>query len=426
MEIAVARGLMLVFLMGAIALIASSLKQLIGTLAIPVVLMSFSSWLILFYSDMIFNDVPTLFGMALCFQGMVIHHQTQDETPFLWRAVVGLLIGWQVLAFVLGYAVVCGFATSPNRKSLRSIFRLLPLHTVGVLILISIFLVTYNLANEARVMGTSFLHTDSMRSILERLSICKTQTLAVPDASFPWIFFLSSQAMRIAQMCFPYCLRIHEVVALWLVVFGWAISIIFVFFRGNAISIRYQGPLYALVFGGGIWAIGMHQFTLGHDFQSQYWVGVPVLFWSHMLLLKLKPSRVYVLCVLLTALTVFGASNVLVNKRKSTMIERPESISRDIERICAATRGAKTFFVDGNYCTIAGGNHALSYYLSGYCLDKKLSETDFVLTTNRNYHGQNLTPDNQRIFAFASMQINMRYRPRVTNDKTSYEHVIPR
>ena len=105
-QILAARMLMLLFFAAAAVVAWLSLRRLFDPwAALAAVLLSCSSWYALYYSDMIFNDVPSLFGVLLAFHGMVVFVQEGRFRQLVVKSCAALLLGWQVYALLL--AVHC-------------------------------------------------------------------------------------------------------------------------------------------------------------------------------------------------------------------------------------------------------------------------------------------------------------------------------
>jgi hypothetical protein len=65
-------------------LCAASLPALCATL------LAFSSMYIYYYSDMIFNDMPSLFGCLLVFHGMIVHARTDRRGQLYLKKLIGI------------------------------------------------------------------------------------------------------------------------------------------------------------------------------------------------------------------------------------------------------------------------------------------------------------------------------------------------
>ena len=107
-KIYVGRMLMLVLFSAAAALAYHSLARLIDNRwdALTATLLAFSSWYLLYYSDMIFNEVTIdLFAVMLVFHGMVIFIQERRFRQLLVKSCLALLLGWHAYAFLLPFVV---------------------------------------------------------------------------------------------------------------------------------------------------------------------------------------------------------------------------------------------------------------------------------------------------------------------------------
>jgi hypothetical protein len=107
-QISVARILMNFFFIAAVYFAYLSIFRLTRSrwVAVTATLLVFSSKYCLYYNDMIFNDVPTLFGLLFTFHGMVVFIQDGRFIQLLIKTCAALLLGWQVYAILLPFTVL--------------------------------------------------------------------------------------------------------------------------------------------------------------------------------------------------------------------------------------------------------------------------------------------------------------------------------
>lgn len=78
----------------------SSLPALCATL------LAFSSLYIYYYSDMMFNDIPALFGCLLVFHGIIVHEKAQRTGQLYVKTLAGTIMGWQPLCVAAAYGLL--------------------------------------------------------------------------------------------------------------------------------------------------------------------------------------------------------------------------------------------------------------------------------------------------------------------------------
>lgn len=95
---------MLLFFTAAALLSYSSIARLVSDrwIALAATLLAFSSYYCLYYSDMVFNDIPSLFGVVLVCHGMIVFLQGEPIPAVIakgrGRVVAGMAGLWSALA----------------------------------------------------------------------------------------------------------------------------------------------------------------------------------------------------------------------------------------------------------------------------------------------------------------------------------------
>ena len=105
-QIMAARLLMLAFFAAAAVLAYLALARLLGDrrIALAATLFAFSSYYLLYYSDMVSVETSTnLFGVMLVFHGMVLFAQEGRFRQLLARTAVALLLGWHAVALIAAF-----------------------------------------------------------------------------------------------------------------------------------------------------------------------------------------------------------------------------------------------------------------------------------------------------------------------------------
>ena len=104
-----ARMLMLLMFAGAAVLAYASLRRITSSrsTALAATLLAFSSYYVLYYSDMVANDLTMdLFAVLLVFHGITVYEQEGHFGQLLLKTGLALLIGWHVYALLLPFIVI--------------------------------------------------------------------------------------------------------------------------------------------------------------------------------------------------------------------------------------------------------------------------------------------------------------------------------
>ncbi len=322
-RILAARMLMLL-LFGAAALLAfHSLARITSHrwVALAATLAAFSSYYMLLYNDAVSNEMSVdLFAVMLVFHGMVVFVQEGRFRQLLARTCVALLLGWHVYAFLLPFLILGlaheavrawkdGTALWPRVRStgaavLRSRYTALG----AFALLFGAAVLGFNFANEYAAFGgeTRVTELPSVRSMLKRTGL--DQELNTVFDRMGWPRFLRRQFFRVFLASVPFVLTDWRAELR-----GWLPSVDFwapglsgpkllpylvlllmvavastaaVCLAKRLLARRHRMLLAALALSGFFWALPMRHNTASsaHDFEALYYVGVPLVFYSLLLL----------------------------------------------------------------------------------------------------------------------------------------------
>ena len=402
-------------------------------LALTATLLAFSSPYCLYYNDMVATEVgPDLFGVFLVFHGMVLFVQEGRFRQLLVKTCLALLLGWHVYALLLpfvvlglagtlvqavrglggvgGVSVFWGHLIRVTASLLRS--RYVALGVVALLFGTAVLSV--NFANEYVALNgdTDLTDLPSVRSMLKRTGLDDRLSTRHPE-KMAWPAVLKSQGYRIAGMALPYAFagRVTR--------YGgnldkepgtpWGrqdVSGILVA-ATCLIGLAFVRPtlLWAtLVLSGFCWALPMRHATASHDFESLFYIGLPLFLFSLVLLFirrRSGPRLSVAVSLSAAALLVFGLSTFQMARVGYTAerVEIQKDKMNDLKTIRTMTVGKA---VAASKPLVSGVLHALT----GTILLFKPETTkfaDLVLTRSR-YHDAHdaalLTPDNRRVFLY--------------------------
>ncbi len=436
-QIYVARVLFLLFFSGTAVLGYLAVSRLLADrwIALTATLLAFSSYYLLYYNDMLSTEVgPSLFGLMLTFHGMVFFSTGAGSfRQLLIKACTALLLGWHVYALLLPF-IFLGLASEfvkgtrpPSPLALGLTGRIKRRGTallssrylaLGVVaLLFGTALLSFNLGNEyfaldGKVALTELPTVESMTRRFgqhDAFNVKHRQALA-------WIPFLENQFYRIGKMTLPFLVspfnnhslrdaRDYQSVVIG--VLALAVCLVGLLFM-RITNKNWMMPA-VLVAAGFCWALPMRHNTAFHDFESVFYVGIPLTAFSFILLYmrKLAKSNGQFLqnCALI-ALLVF----VLSGAEMAGVADRPSdrTAAREVMEDFQVIRG----MVGGRIVSIpfgvrhsSEGMHArtIEYYLAGsIIIDSRArrKQEDFAILPHRDELPGLLTPDNRRMFLY--------------------------
>ena len=482
-KVLAARMLMLLLFSAAALLAFHSLARITsrGWVALAATLMAFSSYYMLWYGNAVSVEYSVdLFAVMLAFHGMVVFVQEGRFRQLLAKTGVALLLGWHVYAFLLPFLVLGlgseavrawkdGTALRPRVRSagaavLRSRYAALGLASL----LFGAAVLGFNFANEYTAFRgeTPVTELPSFQSMLRRT----TGVGQDPDASFHslgWLRFLREQFYRVRVASVPLALADwgaglrgwfpsvpssasglsgpESSIYLLLLLAAAAASAVAVRLARSLSSGRSRLLLAVLALSGFCWALPMRHNVADHPHEALYYVGVPLVSYSLLLLyVHRRWGRGPVVGLAVAALLAFVVSAFQMERRW-----RPDARAAEVQRTAMAELGAIRETVRGKVVLVPGSvepewsgqftqrnygsDYEWRYYLAGsvltqfpdlgrlphlYSADHRdpagnvLAQSldveaaaraaDFIVTLDRVESGALLTPGNQRVFLYGS------------------------
>ncbi len=448
-QIYAARTLMLLLFAAAAALAFHAIARLTSNrwIGLTATLLAFSSSYALYYNDMISAEVASVFGIMLTFHGMVIFAQEGRFRQLLVKTCVALLLGWHVAALLLPF-VVFGLVKEalkarsagglPGRGSwlmgklaaarpmaaamVSSRYALLGAVTLAFVTLI----MAYNL-------GSEYLANKGEVPLTELRTFESFQYRIGAEPGFneivgehrAWLPFLRGQFASVGIGSVPFALpgldSIFNVNAGWNRGGVWAAAggELQSLYTGMAVFgacligllfVRFRMLAAVLALAGFCWALPLRNSAFIHDFEALFYMGIPLVLFSLILLWVHKQSGNRLLAALsVAAVGVFVFSSFQMSRvgydAEAAEYQRDEI--EDFEGIRGMTRG-KTVYVTGDWPSgFTQKLFAVSYYLSGS--DVLFAEkdrphvrdyADFLLMSERQEGVALLTPENRVVFLY--------------------------
>ena len=321
-QIVCARKLMLLFWIAAAfcAYLALKRLKLPPLAALIVVLFSFASRCFQLYNDMVFNDLPELFGCMLLFHGLVVHWQENRPRQLLVKALIAIALGWQAYAMLFPAVALLQWK---NRRTKENLL------LAGAPLLLGVALLTFNLANECIATHTPLSETSTVQSIIYRFGLASDEIYAERAVELDNVRFLRHQFHLLGLVSLPplaerfvialnYAIFLHF--EIWLSLFGihdWIWGIVaFVL----ALCALWRGwfprfPSFCLLALMLCWALPMKYFVFAHDFQAMFYVGVPLMLYGAAFRKIPASSKLLPIIAVLAAATLLAAEIRAVDEK---------------------------------------------------------------------------------------------------------------
>ena len=307
-QIYAGRMLLLLLFSGGAVLAYYSLARITGSRwdALTATLLAFSSYYVLYYADMISSEVTLdLFAVMLAFHGMVVFVQEGRFRQLLVKSCVALLLGWHVYAFLLPF-IVFGIVAellkarqsdSTPPRMLRNITRYAVTLGRSRHLLLGLVTLLCGSIILAFIIGNDYLALDGAASLRElpavssaakRLSVSRFAAAEPAVAQLKPERFWPEQFYRIAVMTLPYAVNPYEIkksrfpryrfsdypaIAVGVLALGVCL-VGLVSIRRRPAMARLLGTLVA---AGWCWAGLVRQNAVGHDFESVFYIGIPLV-----------------------------------------------------------------------------------------------------------------------------------------------------
>ena len=422
-KIYVARLMFLFVFVGSAVLAWLALRRLVGSrwIALTAVLLAFSTYYLLHYNDMPATENGlSLFGVLLTFHGMVLFVQEGRFRQLLIKACVALLLGWHVYALLLPFIVLGllielyrarrlsalpSLADKIKRCAAALLFnRYMALGVVALLFGMAVL--SFNLGTEYRALDGEVPLTElpTVESMAKRFGADDWFNESFADR-LEWGNFLAYQFYRIARATLPFGVSpfdgggVREDIDSFGVAVGALAAGVAVI---GLLFVRQKMLMATLVGAGFCWALPMRHNTFYHDFESVFYIGIPLaLFSMGLLCLRRRFSERLIVGLSAVALLVFILSSFQMGRfgLDQQESELQEEIVADFQRIRTIAEADQSVLValsDESY-------PSMNYYLAGRLIGHRWPSTtayDFVLLRQRVAMPALLTPDNRQIFLY--------------------------
>ena len=433
-----ARMLMLLLFSAAAVLAFHSLARITSRpwVALAATLPAFSSYYMLFHSDTVSTQCSMdLFAVMLAFHGMTVFMQDGRFPQLLAKTCVALLLGWRVYAFLLPF-IILGLGSEAVRAwkhgtapRLRSRYVALGMASL----LFGAALLTFNMANEYTAFRgeTPVTELPSFQSMLRRTGVDQDFN------SMDWLRFLRQQFLRVCVASVPFIFTDRGsdwlglspslplsgselplyVLALLMAV---AAATVVVRLAGPLLAWRQRLLLAALALSGFCWTLPMHSHAKEHNHEALFYVGVPLVFYSLLLLyVRKRWGHRPVVGLAAAALVAFVVSTFRMDQRwgpDARAAETQHAAMAELGAIRETTRGKAVLVLESmkpewSRQQVTRPHYGWEYYLAGSLLIRSpdmeaAARADFIVTHDRIESDAMLTPRNEQVFLYDSAGID--------------------
>ena len=407
------RLLMLMFCWGALALSALLLLELSGDplLAVSAALLGFSSYYLQYYNDMVFNDVPAVFGFILVILGIARFEASGSALLLTLGMLLGLALGWQCYAPLVTWWLLQAFRCLMSggwRAAFQGMLRHQATKTMLLAVAWGFGLLTINVVHEKAALQLPVAQLPSVRSIQFRLGMAGGSEEFPEYQELRWSNFFSKQARRVMKATIP-TRPLHAAINRWseagkpslrlllgltgLALFAAVGFCLWKLFMGMKRQ-RVTG-LVALL-SGLLWCLSMRNFSAFHDFQGMFYVGFAMIIF---LAILSRFPRKAIGWVAVGCLLVYAFSAVDLNRVKTEQGKNFESRTTDfaaIRKVVGENRRIQVGLSDAEFEVEFV---PFRFYMAGNFYSDP-THAEFVITRDRNFAPPTLTPDNHEYFLF--------------------------
>lgn len=444
--------LLLLLLFCAAALLAyHSLARITGRRwdALTATLLAFSSYYVLYYADKISNEVTMeLFAVMLAFHGMVVFVRQGRFPQLLLKSCAALLLGWHVYAFLLPFiafgiifeliksrpAVAAAYPIAKRLLGYALTLRRSRYLALGVVTLFfGIAILAFNFTNEyfALAQAVPFRELPSVQSAIIRFGGDQEFNLSdrIAEHRQPHTFILN-QLYRIGVMSLPYTFypytvknSFHPIVFLSYPAIVCGILALAVCLAGLlAVRRRPQTALLlaTLVASGFCWAVPMRHNVIPHEFESVFYIGIPLAAavltlrglrrWRRGSASSHRAPWPQALALAALALFVFSVSDLAaVGQPRAELAAEADQLA-EYTAVRQLINDRAAVYLPWPYQDYdhGGARWAAAYYLAGktlihtdgYGSRKPLQPGDYLLLRIREDNPALLTPEHRHIFLY--------------------------
>lgn len=398
-EIYIARQLMNIFFFLSLIVVFRIVDNLLKNkyLALTVAFLTFSSYYMLTYNNMVFNDIPALLGFVVAIYGVVKAEQNKlKKRHILFYSFIPICLGWQPYAVYTTWFLVDVLNIFLKRdltlkNKIQNIFRQTSFIVTLLAIIFGASLLSLQLLNEWRIVGGSFSDIPSLKSALWRIGVISSEGYTQYQQVFNWIPFLSGEAHAITIMLIPFFPIFQVEPGTMLPVVFVVLLIIYVIMRFFKERTLLNKLYLVMVLSGFFWAIPMRHFVALHDFQSIFFTGFAITFYSLILSrFKIKSWNLLAVDIALVFLINVAVSNYYKtpNTQMNKLISQFHNIQSELPE------NSKVFFDGDRRSAVQYCRFGIDYFLID-CWYTSREDAEYAISKNPDFQGDKLTANKE-------------------------------
>jgi hypothetical protein len=393
LQVYIARQLMNVFFILAVIVVFRLVNELAKNkyLALSVALITFSSYYLLTYNNMIFNDIPALLGFVVALHCAAAAQKTKlKKTHILFYSLFPISLGWQPYAvfitwFLVDVMEVFFEKDISIRMKVKNFIRKPSFIITGLAVTWGVFILGLQLLNEWRIIGGSFVDLPSVNSLFWRSGLSSAEGYT----SFPWIFnwgnYLAGQSKAIVLMIIPFG-------SIFQVDPGFNASIFIVISLIIYTTLKYLKDTSTInkmnlimIFSGFLWTIPMRHFVALHEFQSIFYIGFVISVYLALLShINLQAWNLFAINITLAFLIAVSLSNHYKTPYKSIITTQFQNIYEQLPA------NSKIYIEEDRKLMTRYSRYAVEFFLTG-CLFTQPEEAEYIISKNPDFDGEKLT-----------------------------------
>jgi hypothetical protein len=357
---------------------------------------------------MIFNDIPSLFGLTFSLLIVVKSHMRQ--LPASWIAPLSLIpvaMGWQVcgvyVVWLLSDLTAQVAKKGPVGRKPMAILRRPSFIATGCALGGAILILGGQLLNEWRIVGGTLTTLPTVKSALWRMGAGPPESYAQYQQILKWASFFPQQALRIVTIITPFAGIVKYDASSDIAVF---ICFVVIGLMVPALRLlRERGICYCIpitfLFSGFLWAIPMKYFVAFHDFQSLYYIGIALALHLVLVMCISRRARRIAACI---AMLLFVLSVHRMNAEQAQVCQIVNPVTAEFQDIYDKLPPNSYVAVDGDSTRMGIGFHAVHFYLSGSFF-VPLEQAEYIVSEDPSYSQEKLTNNaNVNLFRAVSSQ----------------------
>jgi hypothetical protein len=391
-----ARQLMNLFFFLSLIVVFNIVSEIVKNtyIALSIAVISFSSYYMLTYNNMIFNDIPALLGFVVALSCIVQAQKNKlNVYKFIFYALFPISLGWQAFAVYMSWFVLDAVETIFSKKKIKlrnkvpNIFKQMSFKITLVSITWGIIILGLQLLNEWIIVGGSFWRIPTVYSAIWRSGLDS----AVGHTQFVWVFdwftFIPAQAHSMTIMLIPFWPIFQVEPGINASIFVVLLVMIYTVLRYLSNKNSENKILLIFILSGFFWAIPMRHFVALHEFQSIFYLGFTI---GVYLILFSRPNLYNGKLLVLNITLLFLICAALSNHMKTSNLG-PDSITNQFKFISEKLPKGSKVFLDENRNGMTGfKKYAIDLFLRDHFYSQ-FKDADYIITRNSEFESLSLT-----------------------------------